>query len=57
MGGLRRHPEPVTWPVLLTLSDGFFLVNTPAAAGATTAAADERWVPSGILRLAEAWRL
>lgn len=57
MGGLRRHPEPVTWPVLLTLSEGFVLVNTPAAVGATTAAPDERWVPSGILRLAEAWRL
>jgi hypothetical protein len=57
MGGLRRHPDPVTWPVLLTLSDGFFLVNPPAPVGATTAAADERWVPSGILRLAEAWRL
>ena len=57
MDGLGRHPEPVTWPVLLTLSDGFFLVNPPASVGATTAAADERWVPSGILRLAEAWRL
>jgi len=57
MGGLRRHPEPVTWPVLLTLSDGFFLVSPPVSVGATTAAGDERWVPSGILRLAEAWRL
>jgi hypothetical protein len=57
MGGLRRHPEPVTWPVLLTLSDGFFLVSPPTSVGATTVVADEHSVPSGILRLAEAWRL
>lgn len=55
----RRQYErqAVSWPVRLWVSESFFLAGQAMNAGAHGAWVTLSWVPSGVLKLGEAYRL